>query len=435
MRFFPTDYRVAAAWPWLAGGLLIFLLLGFNRCNQVLPPIPQGETVTLTLSTWGGAQELATLRHQLVRFEEEHLRIRVHVSHIPESYLTKLHLLAVSNLLPDVMLMNSWQVPPFASHGLLEPIKLPTKEARTFFPTALKSLQVNGQLMAIPRDVSTLVVLVNTDVLRRFGVPYPSRHWTLEEMGRLNQKILQAQPKTPLSEKVYPLSFYREPPLYWLPWVWGNSGQLWDNHGCFNLHTPKATKALADYMRLTAQGHAPLRKDSARTTMTQLFLQQRLAFLVTGRWTVPLLREQARFNWGVWPLPAGQAGSTTGVDATGYVIAKVSQHQREARELVDFLTSERVLYAQATSGLLVAARSSVAKKTLANEPAFYRVVRKSIATGQPTPSHAQWPEVEAALAQALEPYWDTEATPEQLSTALQPLAQRFCHNTHGGFSS
>jgi len=214
--------------------------------------------------------------------------------------------------------------------------------------------------------------------------------------------------------------------LYWLPWVWGNGGQLWDSQGCLDLHTAKAINALTRAMHWTADGLSPKRKDSARTTMTQLFLQQRLAFLVTGRWTVPLLREQARFHWGVWPLPSGTADSITGVDATGYAIAKRTRYPKEARDLVDFLTSESVLRSQAQSGLMVAARSLVANQTLANEPLFLSVVQQSLTTGQPTPSHPRWPEAEAAIAQAIEPYWDTNVTPKQLSKALQPLSTRFC---------
>jgi ABC-type glycerol-3-phosphate transport system substrate-binding protein len=415
------------AWLLMACVLGLLTLIGCHspKKSEVLTPI------TLTLSSWGSAQELATLRQQLARFEEEHPRIRVHVSHIPDSYLTKLHLLAVSELLPDVMLMNSWQVPRFASHGLLQPIKLSTNEAHAFFPTAIQSLRVNGELMAVPRDVSTLVVLVNQDVLRRNEVSLPSRHWTLSEMERLSHQLLKSQQNIPFTERIYPVSFYREPPLYWLPWVWGNGGQLWDAQGCLDLDTPKATKALARAMRWTVDGLSPKRKDSARTTMTQLFLQQRLAFLVTGRWAVPLLREQAHFHWGVWPLPAGTAGSITGVDATGYAIAKASRYPMEARELVDFLTSDTVLKAQAKSGLLVVARSSVANQTLANEPLFLSVIQQSLKTGQPTPSHPRWPEVEADITQALEPYWDTDVIPEQLSKALQPLSSRFCSLLHG----
>lgn len=377
------------------------------------------------------------MRQQLDHFEEKHPHIRVKVSHIPDSYLAKLHLMAVSHLLPDVMLMNSWQIPRFANHGLLEPLPLSTASAHAFFPTALKSLQVNGKQMALPRDVSTLVVLVNTDVLKRLGVSQPSRHWTMEEKERLSQSIRlrqkkhKAHPNSLFTAKVYPQSFYREPSLYWLPWVWSNGGQLWDSQGCLALHTPKASRALADYMRLSAKGDAPLRKDWARTTMTQLFLQQRMAFLVTGRWTVPLLREQAHFKWGVWPLPAGPAGSITGVDATGYAIAKASLRPKEALELVNFLTSDKVLYAQAQSGLLVPARTEVAKRTFVKEPNFYRVVQESIATGQPTLSHPHWPEVEASLATALEPYWDTSVTSSQLAKTLSPLHQRFCPNKKG----
>ena len=74
--------------------------------------------------------------------------------------------------------------------------------------------------------------------------------------------------------------------------------------------------------------------------MAQMFLQQKLAMHLSGRWLVPKYRAEANFDWDVVQFPQGDVGSIVPLDASGWAIAKSSKNKIMARKLVDFLASK-----------------------------------------------------------------------------------------------
>ncbi|MFN8614412.1 MAG: extracellular solute-binding protein [Vampirovibrionales bacterium] len=400
----------------------LWVLTGCSKPPQWSSHSASSKAIELTLTTWGSREELTLLQSQLEGFHRRYPDIRVAVKPIPESYLAKLQLLAISDALPDVLLINSWYLPRLAYYHLIQPLpSQPRSLWADFYPVARQALSYQQQPFALPRDLSALGVVVNLDLLNRYGLSAPPPHWQLNQMEAMGQQLMaRTQPITP---RIYPISFYREPPLYWLPWIWIQGGRLMASAQqplgqpatCLALHESRSVEALARYMQWTATGMAPAKRAIAQTTMTQLFLQQRLAFLVTGRWSVPLLRQQATFRWGIWPIPQGPYGSITGIDASGYALSRTTRYPRQALLLMKYLTSAPVLSAQAQAGLMIPARKTVAHNQLQHEPTFLAM----IATGQPTQSSPHWPAIETTLSRTLAPFWDPPPHQAPQTHALQ----------------
>ena len=278
--------------------LLMTGILGLNACsvNQEV-----SQKTTLQLSVWGSQQELKTLRKQLNRFEAQYPNLEVELLHAPESYFQKLHLWVAAGLTPDVMMLNSLSYGLFAQHNVLADLstQLSAEAKQDFFPQALQAFQWKSPQQerpiqaAMPRDVSNLVVYVNRDWLKRKKLAVPSETWTWDEALSLAKQLSEPESKP----KKWALSFYRRPPLFWLPFVWSWGGQLINSEGTqLTLDEQKALAGLNFYQSLAHKYHvAPTRKETGGTPMTQLFLQQRVALLISGRWTTPFLNQYAAF--------------------------------------------------------------------------------------------------------------------------------------------
>ena len=413
----------------IACAVSVLTLTGCQTPARQTTALQPSSVATLQLASWGSQAEHALLQDLLAAFHAKHPHIRVTLLHIPDNYYQKLHLLAAAGLLPDVVLINSQQFPAYAQYGLFQNVAdtLSLSDAKDFFPTALKAFDCQSKatshpcLGAFPRDVSVVGVYVNTSLLARLGIKLPTNRWTWADWHALAAQVAQQHPANAnrASQHVFGASFYRAPVLFWLPWVYSNGGKLFTAS-----ETPKNITALqrglsayTQWLSPLASGHltqAPYRRGVGNTTMTQLFLEGRLATLLNGPWIVPVLRKQATFHWTVLPFPrkdTTQTAGRVGVDATGYAISAKTQHPKAARLLAQYLTRPEALAALSSSGLIIPARQRIA-----NSPAFQgntpssqavaRVFLNAVANGVPTEHSPHWAEASDCLTEALNPLWD-----------------------------
>jgi multiple sugar transport system substrate-binding protein len=400
--------------------------------SGIKPGITHGiaNGVTLKLACWGSLQELDQLRQLTQAFERQHPGTRVSLIHAPQQYAQKLHFMMASGQVPDVLMLNSWSLPIYARAKLLTPLALSVEQQQDLSPQAVNALSWQGQLWAYPRDLSVLAVYVNQSLLAQLKLPMPPPDWTLSDLAtyrqpRYSQPLKQA--------KAWVISFAEQPPLFWLPWVWGFGGQLWDKTGtCLlpnNAATRQGLQAYADLRKPTSPTNtstlAPLPTESGATPMAQWFVDQKLAFLVSGRWTLPMLKAKAHFNWTVMPLPAGPAGRHSGVDATGYAVADTSPNRKLAMALAAFLTNRHSLQQFSLSGLIVPARLSVAQHASYTQqhPVAAQVFLDGLKGGIPTQSHPQWNELSERLNEQLQPLWLQKENAQTVLTALHNSLQ------------
>jgi multiple sugar transport system substrate-binding protein len=389
---------------------LSLLWMAYQSWHAVLGDVPKDET-TLTLSSWGTLEELQTLKTQVHVFEEAHPTLHVKIRYMPDLYTQSLQMLIASNQTPDVMMLNSLDVQRFCQADLLEDASpLIQQERNAFFPTALKSMTApDGTLCAVPRDVSNLVVYVNQDLLQRLspqaqGLVKPS--WHLKDLPKIAESVagLHRQPKT------WTISFYQAPALFWLPFVWSEGGELFKTQA-LKLNAP-AIQALADYKALRQHPHlAPDRQEIGNTTMSDLFLQGRLLFLLSGRWSVPFLREKATFQWDVLPFPQGKAGSRVGIDSTGYAVSRRSLHLKDAQALTRFLSRADSQNAWVHSGLIVPARQALASSDAflqrGQSPQHADYFITAMSTGVPSAYPKNWTSLGQSLNSATDAYFNT----------------------------
>lgn len=412
--------------------VLVFSSLSFTACQKVSKP--QNTTATLTFSTWGSAQEMAVLKPLLKQFEDAHPGVKIKLLHIPDNYFHKLHILIAGGLAPDVMFINSLSYPIYASHDLFLDLS-PHINKGDFYPQALESFRyassglkgsanpdAKAPVGAIPRDISNLLIYYNKDWFQKAKLQDPTPDWTWKDLVQTGRRLTVDANRDGKPER-FGLSFYTKPPLFWLPFVWSADGKLFDDKMQWvTLDEPAALNALQFIQDLRWQSHiAPRQAESGGVTMSQLFLQEKVAMLVSGRWSVPVFSEQAGFDWDVVPLPVGPSGqSRVGIDASGYAVSKTSRHPKEAIMLARFLTSRQAVESVAKSGLIVPARKDVAESPVflnpGKKPLHSRYFLSVIPEGIPTRTPPRWNEFSEELMLALQPVWDDQKTPQEALT-------------------
>lgn len=364
--------------------LVLGILGGSLLCvNFMHRPVDTREVVQF--ASWGSKSEISILKPILAEFEKENSDIKVDFMHIPQNYFQKIHLLFASNTAPDVIFINNFYLPVYANAGLLEPLQADNN----FYRKSLDALSWGNTLYAIPRDVSSLVIFYNRDIFRKNNLPSPTDDWTFGEFLNIAQKLTQ--------DGVFGISF-EEDTLFYLPYLMSyGGGILSDDLSRLIVNDASSQKGLNFYADLRKKYHvAPKKEESASATMAQMFLQEKLAMHLSGRWLVPKYREEAQFDWDVVQFPKGEAGSVVPMDASGWAIAKSSKHKIAARKLVDYLASKESSQKFTQSGLIVPARQDVAESVyfLDNKkPLNARVFLKVIETSKPTPVSVDYKEI------------------------------------------
>lgn len=369
---------------------------------------------TIKFSTWGSESEINILKPLIKDFEKQNPDIEVDLLHIPQNYFQKLQMMVAANLTPDVIFINNLNIPVYASGNILKDLnqKLnidPKLKEDDFYKKSLETMSYENKLLAIPRDISNIVIYYNKDIFDKYNVDYPSTGWNLEDFLNTAKKL------TPKEKNHFGTSFATQP-IFFLPFVWSNGGKLFDqNTEKFELSSKEGCNSLQFYADLRNKYHvAPTAAESGNNTMAELFMQGRIAMFISGRWSVPRFRQDLTFNWDIIEFPAGKAGSIVGADGSGWAMYSKTKHPEEAWKLIQFLASKSSIEEFTKTGLIVPSR-----KDVANSKAFYETNTKPenakiflaiINNAKPTPKVSRWNEIVDTMNTALEPAWNGNTT-------------------------
>lgn len=320
---------------------LILLLCGCVKKDQTAE--------TIKFATWGSASEMAILKPIITNFENNNPGVKVDLMHIPQNYFQKIHLLFASNLEPDVVFINNLNLPVYASR--LTPVNI---DKSKYYKQSIEALSYNGQIYAVPRDVSTLVIFYNKELFDKAGLAYPDKDWNIYDMVSVARKLT--------TDTQYGIG-YEEDMYYALPYILTMGG---------NIYPPEKVseqKGLIYYKKLANQyNYAPSKSEVGSKTLAQLFLEEKIAMHLSGRWLVPKYSETAKFRWGVVNFPG-----IVPCDASGWAVSKNSKHKETALKFVEYLSSKENINKMTQSGLIVPARLDV----LFNDTPFINAVSKS----------------------------------------------------------
>ena len=344
--------------------------------------VVENKVVNIQFASWGSKTEVDVMRSIIADFEEKNPDIKIEFLHFPQNYFQKLHLLFASNKAPDVVFLNNQYLPIYANAGKLELAKV---NKSLYDEKVLQALSWKEKCYAVPRDISLLVMYYNKDLFDRVGLEYPRENWSQKQMLK---KAIKIKKKT----GVFGVSFEEEP-LFYLPYVMSEGGTF------FDLEDKKTQKGLKFYANLRKKyGVAPTRAEIGSATMAQMFLQEKVAMHLSGRWVTPMYNK-AKFAWGVIDFPMGAESVVVPLDASGWAISKSSNHKEEAQKFVSYLASKESIKKFVKTGLIVPARMDV-------EFSDSDVYKRSLEKSQPTPVSVDYNKVLDSLKVKLEPMFN-----------------------------
>lgn len=377
----------------------------------------------IEFATWGGTEDIAIYEELIAEFESQHPDIDITLNHIPSAgdYEQNLATLIAAGAAPDVFFINNISLPGFAAQGAFTPLAefVDEEYLDDFFPGHLDAFRYEGELMAVPRDISNLVLFYNQDMFEEAGVEPPSEGWTFDDFLAAARELTK---DTDGDGQIDQFGFgYSTYYLFWEPWIWSNGGQFFsDDHSEFTLDQEAALEGLQFYVDLRCEENvAPTSEQAAERNAASMFAEGDAAMIVDGRWRVAPLNNNPAvdFQWDVALFPEGEAGSIVDIDGSGWGISSSSDAPEAAWEFIEFLASPEAMAQWTEAGIIIPARRSVgltdAFLTPDVPPASDEVFIEANETAIPTETFEGWGEFINLLGEAMSEVWLCDTSVEE----------------------
>lgn len=219
-----------------------------------------------------------------------------------------------------------------------------------FYPQAIKGLEWQGKILALPLGGGPSLMYYNVNLFNEAGLPgiptdWNDKTWTWDKMVEYAKKLTKKESSGKITQFGVVMDLW---PKDAYAWLWGASWfpeEAYETGLCENslVDDPNVIKSLQEFADLTWKHHV-----SPTPAESQMFQQfggpfpsGKVAMGATGAWFFENWRNMVknRFEWSVGALPMGT--QRKGVLFTDpWMIAKTSKHPKEAWEFVKFAVSK-----------------------------------------------------------------------------------------------
>ncbi|MDQ0059491.1 ABC transporter substrate-binding protein [Paenibacillus harenae] len=267
-------------------------------------------------------------------YEAEHENISIKVEFVTsDDYFSRTRLLSsfASGQGPDLFFVSPATLERFVKADILYPLTDSfTPEMKIdFYPSALESVSVGGDIYAVPIETELLGLFYNKELFRKRGIKPPSTWQEMKEAAKQLTTSRVSGLTLETFEGVY-LNFS------WLPFLWQTGSDLLTEDGKGSALSGEASKEMYAFFKdMVNQGLLNMRP-SRPVTDIGIIANGETAMQVSGTWNIRTLEtEFADQPIGVVPLPVPEGGSPVTI-AGGWKLAanKQSEHAEEAAKFI-----------------------------------------------------------------------------------------------------
>ncbi|CUQ67713.1 ABC transporter substrate-binding protein [Candidatus Nitrospira inopinata] len=311
----------------------------------------------------------------------------------------------------DVLSLDVIWVQEFAKAGWIAPLDdlPPTIRREDFFPGPIEAATRDGGLYAVPWYIDAGVLYYRKDLLERYALD-PPRTWP--ELLRAARLVLDAERDPKLAGFVWQGKQYEGLVCVALEVLRSNGSDLWVGDRDRAEEGLQLLRDLVWTHKITPLSIGMADEDSTRL----LFGEGRALFMRNWPYAWSLLQREGspvRGKVGIAPVPA--FSGFPGVSVLGgwlLAVAKHSPHQKEARDLVGFLTSPDVQRRMAMElGYNPTRIALYAEQTLSDAKPIFKDLFPIFLSARPRPitpyylllSQAAQPELSALVVGTKEP--------------------------------
>jgi multiple sugar transport system substrate-binding protein len=273
---------------------------------------------------------------------------------------------------PDLIMTHDGLLPYLVENGLLLNLREFMAGDLLFNPDgiqeqALQSGRAGGEpdQYVLPIAVDTVELFYNKDLFKKAGVPEPSDSWTWDDLTAACKKIQAAATGVVCLGTGFGWTWPN-----WYPWVRGFGGDIMSAGGTQSTYSSaEVTSGLRAYTELWTKHHIAQSPDEAAI---DCFSLGKCAVTFSFSTSLKQYLQQLHFNWGTQLMPRFPKGRSVMFDATGFGIARVSQHPQQAWQLLKYLVSPDAQRLVTSTGLGLPALKA------ASTPAAYGVFAKGL---------------------------------------------------------
>ncbi|ASW89984.1 extracellular solute-binding protein [Mycobacterium marseillense] len=321
---------------------------------------PHGGKTIVTVRIWGD-QIGAAYRQSFQEFSRAHPDIEVHVNLVAySSYFNTLRTDVAGGSADDIFWLSNAYLAAYADSGRLLDIgaTLGPTAASDWEQPVVEQFTRNGTLWGVPQLTDAGIALYyNADLLGAAGID-PARLSTLRwspDGGDTLRPLLarltvDAQGNRGDTEgfdagrvRQWAYNAANDPQGIYLNYI-GSAGGVFQRGDEFAFDNPGAVTAFQYLVDLINRDHvappAADTNDNGDFSRNQ-FLAGRMALFQSGTYSLAPVARDARFRWGVAPMPAGPVGRvsvTNGIAAAGNA---ASRHPDAVRQVLAWMGSRR----------------------------------------------------------------------------------------------
>jgi len=343
-------------------GLGAALILGLAACAPARPaaqpagtpaaeaPAVAEQPVTIRASMWESAEALEPYNKAKEAFEKKYPNIKVQLESVPQDYGTKLLTQIAAATAPDVFQVGDGDVAKYVSKGAIEDLgsymAADKLDPSLFFEGVYNVGVVNGKTYLLTKDFSPLVLYYNKDMFKAANVPEPKEGWTWSD-------FLDAAKKLTVRDGDKVTQWGVQLPDNWGDYLWSRGFSIFAFQNGADFLSPDGTKATgymnSDAMVEAVQFYVDLVKKEkvapdmatlkAAASNADLFVSNKAAMLITGRWPMKDYQKNTQLNFATAPLPVGKKAANA-ICWAGFAMYNKGQNKDAAWKWLKFIGAE-----------------------------------------------------------------------------------------------
>jgi multiple sugar transport system substrate-binding protein len=293
----------------------------------------------VTIAFWNGftGPDRTAVEGLVKKYNDSQNKVQVKMTISPwDVFFQKLLPSVAAGKGPDLMAMDTVQLPQYASRGVLASMdgfySDSANETDKLVKSAVDATELNGTKYGAPMNFTTLLLYYNKDMFKAAGLDPSSPPKTWDEFMADAKKLTKDENGDGKPEQ-YGLSIADHATIaMWPILLWGNGGGVVSEDGkTAMLGDPKTIEAMDKWGSLVRDQHiAPV--GLAGADADKLFQSKKAAMEIVGPWMTTGFKD-AGIDFGLAPPPAGPAGPVTlGTSVSFAVNAKTSSGKAKAAQ-------------------------------------------------------------------------------------------------------
>ncbi len=242
----------------------------------------------------------------------------------------------------DVFYLQSDFLAGYAANGSLLAYGDQLSNKSDFYPSLVTSFTYDNQFYCAPKDFSTLALVINTDMWQAAGLTDADYPATWDDLAAVAQKLTT-------SDHVG-LTFSAEFARVGVFMAQAGGSLLNEDQTQATADSDQNVQALTEVKTLLDSGSAKFAKDLGAGWGGEAFGKGMAAMAIEGNWLAGAMSaDYPDVHYKVVELPAGPAGKGTLQFTNCWGIAADSPAQKQAMDLVEYLTStdQQLAFSQA----------------------------------------------------------------------------------------